>query len=63
MRLGIDVRCAPPGTTPLWTGTHLVGRVAPARHTGSVDVFLEAIDGAAPGDVLVVDNNGRQDEA
>ncbi|SEI96778.1 Regulator of RNase E activity RraA [Arthrobacter sp. yr096] len=63
MRLGIDVRCAPTGTTPLWTGTHLLGRVAPARHTGSVDVFLEAIDRASAGDVLVVDNEGRQDEA
>ncbi|MCZ9880632.1 RraA family protein [Arthrobacter sp. B2a2-09] len=63
MRLGIAVRCAPAGTAPLWTGSHLVGRVLPARHTGSVDVFLEAIDRAEPGDVLVVDNDGRQDEA
>jgi regulator of RNase E activity RraA len=63
MRLGIEVRCAPAGTSPLWTGTHLAGRVAPARHTGSVDVFLEAINRASPGDVLVVDNAGRQDEA
>lgn len=63
MRLGIAVRCAPPGTVPLWSGTRLVGRVRPARHYGSVDVFLEAIERAEPGDVLVVDNGGRQDEA
>lgn len=63
MRLGIPVRCAPVGTRPLWTGTHVAGRVNPARHYGSVDVFLEAIDGAEPGDVLVVDNGGRLDEA
>lgn len=63
MRLGIEVRCAPPGTGPLWSGTHLAGRVRPARHYGSVDVFLEAIERAKPGDVLVVDNGGRQDEA
>jgi regulator of RNase E activity RraA len=63
MRLGIAVRCAPPGTVPLWSGTHLVGRARPARHFGSVDVFLEAIDRAEPGEVLVVDNAGRQDEA
>ena len=63
MRLGIAVRCAPAGTIPLWSGTHLVGRVRPARHAGSVDVFLEAIDEARPGDVLVVDNAGRGDEA
>lgn len=63
MRLGIAVRCAPAGTVPLWSGTHMVGRVTPARHYGSVDVFLEAIERAEPGDVLVVDNGGRQDEA
>jgi regulator of RNase E activity RraA len=63
MRLGIPVRCAPAGTRPLWSGTHLVGRVCPARHYGSVDVFLEAIEGSDPGDVLVVDNSGRPDEA
>jgi regulator of RNase E activity RraA len=28
-----------------------------------VDIFLEAFEGAAPGDVLVVDNGGRLDEA
>src|SRR5215207_6861479 len=63
MRLGIPVRCAPAGTRPLWSGTHLVGRVCPARHYGSVDVFLEAIEGSDLGDVLVVDNSGRPDEA
>jgi regulator of RNase E activity RraA len=63
MRLGIPVRCAPAGTRPLWSGTHLVGRVCPARHYGSVDVFLEAIEGSDSGDVLVVDNSGRADEA
>jgi regulator of RNase E activity RraA len=41
----------------------LAGRVSPARHVGSVDIFLEAFEGAAPGDVLVVDNGGRLDEA
>src|SRR5262249_47569420 len=34
-----------------------------ARHVGSVDVFLEAFEAAAPGDVLVVDNGGRLDES
>jgi regulator of RNase E activity RraA len=28
-----------------------------------VDVFLDALDGSAPGDVLVIDNGGRIDEA
>ncbi len=63
MRLGIAVRCAPATIRPLWCDSHIVGRARPARHYGSVDVFLEAIDRAAPGDVLVVDNGGRVDEA
>jgi 4-hydroxy-4-methyl-2-oxoglutarate aldolase len=34
-----------------------------ARHAGSIDVFLEALELARPGDVLVVDNGGREDES
>jgi len=41
----------------------VAGRVLPVRHFGSVDVFLEAFEGAQPGDVLVIDNGGRLDEA
>jgi 4-hydroxy-4-methyl-2-oxoglutarate aldolase len=41
----------------------VAGRVRPARHVGSVDVFLEALEHAEHGDVLVVDNGGRTDEA
>jgi regulator of RNase E activity RraA len=37
--------------------------VLPARHSGSVDVFLEAMEAAHAGDVLVIDNQGRSDEA
>jgi regulator of RNase E activity RraA len=37
--------------------------VTPARHAGSVDVFLEAISLARHGDVLVADNDGRRDES
>ena len=33
------------------------------HHYGSVDVFLEAFSSAGYGDVLVVDNGGRADEA
>ncbi len=63
LRLGIDLRAAPAAVRPLWADTHLVGRARPAQHTGSVDVFLEAVEHAAPGDVLVVDDAGRDDEA
>jgi regulator of RNase E activity RraA len=44
-------------------GALLAGRALPARHFGSVDVFLEAFTAARAGDVLVVDNGGRLDEA
>jgi 4-hydroxy-4-methyl-2-oxoglutarate aldolase len=38
------------------------GRALAVAHRGSVDVFLEAFGRAETGDVLVVDNNGRDDE-
>jgi regulator of RNase E activity RraA len=63
LRLGVPLRCAPATVRPLWDGVHLVGRARPARHYGSVDVFLEALERAAPGEVLVVDNAGRADES
>jgi regulator of RNase E activity RraA len=63
LRAQIPVRCAPALLHAVVPGTRLAGRVCPARHVGSVDIFLEALEGAAPGDVLVVDNGGRLDEA
>ena len=61
IRSGIPVRTVV--LTPVIPGTRTSGRVLPARHAGSVDVFLEAIERSQPGDVLVVDNDGRTDEA
>ena len=63
IRAQVPVRCAPAPVRAVVPGGRLVGRVSPARHVGSVDVFLEAFTLAAPGDVLVVDNGGRLDEA
>ncbi|MCO6008584.1 RraA family protein [Actinoallomurus purpureus] len=63
VRAGLPVRCAPAPMTSVEPGGRLLGRACPARHLGSVDIFLEAFEGAAPGDVLVVDNGGRLDEA
>ncbi|GAA2248843.1 RraA family protein [Herbiconiux moechotypicola] len=63
LRLGLPVRCAPATVRPLQPGTRVAGRVRPARHAGSVDVFLEALEQSAPGEVLVVDNGGRRGEA
>jgi regulator of RNase E activity RraA len=56
------VRVGPSGLQPLITGSSIAGPACPARHAGSTDVFLEAIDAARPGDVLVIDNTGRRDE-
>ncbi|MCB5164397.1 RraA family protein [Streptomyces bambusae] len=63
LRLGLPIRQAPATVRPLGDGVHMAGRARPARHHGSVDVFLEAIGHADAGDVLVVDNAGRDDEA
>jgi 4-hydroxy-4-methyl-2-oxoglutarate aldolase len=62
LRLKIPVRFAPFGIKPVIAGTQLCGGVLPAKHFGSVDVFLEAMQGADEGDVLVIDNGGRTDE-
>lgn len=63
IRAGVPVRCGPAGLRAVEPGHRVAGRVAPARHVGSVDVFLEAYETAEPGDVLVVDNGGRLDES
>ena len=63
LRCGVPLRAAHPGIRAVVGGQRIAGRVLPARHYGSVDVFLEALGQAESGDVLVVDNGGRSDEA
>ncbi|MBP0450032.1 RraA family protein [Kitasatospora sp. RG8] len=63
VRLGVGLRAAPAGVGAVVPGSRIAGRVLPARHYGSVDVFLEAYGAAGQGDVLVIDNGGRTDEA
>ncbi len=63
VRCGVPLRAAHPGIRPVVAGQGVAGRVLPVRHYGSVDVFLEAFGGAQAGDVLVIDNGGRSDEA
>ncbi len=63
LRLDIAVRFAPSAIRPLMPGTKIHGAVRPARHFGGVDVFLEALENASAGEVLVIDNDGRLDEA
>ncbi|MDX2937793.1 RraA family protein [Streptomyces ipomoeae] len=62
VRANVPLRVAPSGIGPVVPGQRLAGRVLPARFAGGAEVFLEALDAAAPGDVLVVDNGGRTDE-
>lgn len=63
VRADITVRCAPSAIKGVTPTMHCIGSARPVRHAGSVDVFLEAITTASANDVLVVDNDGRRDEA
>jgi 4-hydroxy-4-methyl-2-oxoglutarate aldolase len=62
MRLGVFMRVAPIGIKPLVPGWKIAGRVLPVRHSGSVDIFLEAMQDADTGDILTIDNDGRRHE-
>ena len=62
LRMKIPLRISPPGIRPVTPNQRLAGPALPVRHFGSVDVFLEAMQGAQPGGVLVIDNGGRLDE-
>jgi len=62
LRLEIPLRISPPGIRPVTPNQRLAGPALPVRHFGSVDVFLEAMQNAQSGDVLVIDNGGRLDE-
>jgi len=63
LRVKSPFEMAPAGIRSIPDRARVAGRALPARHYGSVDVFLEAMERASPGDVLVVDNGGRLDEA
>jgi regulator of RNase E activity RraA len=59
----LPVRLGPASIRRAFPGDPIAGPAVPVRHFGSVDVFLEAYETAAPGGVLVIDNEGRVDEA
>ncbi len=63
LRCGVPIRFAPPQVQALAPGMACRGRALPVRHVGSIDIFFEALEHAQPGDVMVIDNGGRQDEA
>ena len=44
IRAQVPVRCAPSGVQAVVPESHIAGRVCPARHAGSVDIFLEAFE-------------------
>lgn len=62
VRLGLPLRLAPPGITPLIAGRRIAGRALPVRQSGSVDIYLEALESADSGDIMVIDNQGLRDE-
>ena len=62
VQLSLPVRVGPFGLRCNFPGSKVAGPARPARHAGSVDVFLEAITSAQKGDILVIDNGGRTDE-
>ncbi|HEY0371271.1 MAG TPA: RraA family protein [Thermoanaerobaculia bacterium] len=64
LQFRLPLRLAPAGLRPVHaTARRVAGRAVPVIHRGSVDVFLEANARASRGDVLVIDNEGRLDEA
>jgi 4-hydroxy-4-methyl-2-oxoglutarate aldolase len=62
LRMKIPLRISPPGLLPVTPNLRLAGPALPVRHFGSVDIFLEAMQSAHSGQVLVIDNDGRMDE-
>lgn len=62
LRLKLPLRIAPAGIRAVIAETSVAGRALPVKHYGSVDIFLEVMEDAQQGDILVVDNGGRTDE-
>lgn len=62
VQLSLPVRVGSHGLRCIVPGRKAAGPARPARHAGSTDVFLEAIAAANQGDILVIDNGGRNDE-
>lgn len=62
VRSNVELRAAPTGVGPVHVQHRLAGRVRPIQYAGSLDIILEAIQHAHPGDVLLIDNGGRRDE-
>ena len=61
LALGADLRLVT-DLRPILPGRPIAGPARCVRHFGSVDIFLECIDRSQPGEILVIDNDGRADE-
>lgn len=61
--LGLPPKIAPSGIRPLVAGSKFAGPAAPVVLSGYADRVLEGIYRSNEGDVLVLDNKGRSDEA
>ena len=62
-RLGLPATIAPSGIRPLVAGSKFAGAASPVVLNGYADRILECIYRSDAGNVLVLDNKGRSDEA
>jgi 4-hydroxy-4-methyl-2-oxoglutarate aldolase len=61
--IGVQPRCAPFSIASRMGDGVVQGCVRAVRHIGAMTAILGALEEASPGDVLVIDNEGRLDEA
>jgi regulator of RNase E activity RraA len=61
--MNVPFQLGPRALRPVSADMWCRGRAHPVRHDGSVDVVLAALAVIEPGEILVVDNAGRMDEA
>jgi regulator of RNase E activity RraA len=62
IRLDVPLRIGPSGIKMIDNRLCIAGKSLPCQHFGSVDIFLEIMVDTNEGDVLVIDNSGRDDE-
>ncbi|TDI38019.1 MAG: RraA family protein [Acidobacteria bacterium] len=63
IRLGLPATIAPSGIRPLVAGSKFAGPASPVVLNGYADRILECIYRSDAGNVLLLDNKGRSDEA
>ncbi|MEU5190016.1 RraA family protein [Streptomyces klenkii] len=63
VRLGAGVELPPLPLAPAAAGMRCAGPLRRVQHTEGVVSIFAGMDAAAPGDILLIDNSGRTDEA